>query len=641
MALPRREPAGADHGATIARPAPAVKPEIIAFAYTRDPGAPDSPEPGDRLRDPTSSRPASTPARQTDSRRSRRPGRLFGFGNGSGQTHASGTSGKGEQQFILDELLQVERAGQRQDVVLALGIEFRGGGLAGDEAETAIHRDVDVERRETALALERQRRSRVQVQPDLRLRARALLAPRLPRHPVARRRRAIGGGRIARAASDRARAIRPTARRPRRRTFARRDDGARTDGNSSRPSVRGPNVVHDGTIRCVSAPRLILASTSRYRRELLSRLHLPFEVQAPDVDETPAPSEQPAALARRLATAKAEAIAARAPDAVVIGSDQVADLDGICIGKPGNHERATEQLKSMSGRSVVFHTAVAVVCPHAWLRAHRGRLGHRSLSQADRRRDRALPARRAAVRLRRQRQVRDARDRLARSDRIGRSDRAGRAAADSHLRAVARGRHRPAGNPVAKPVSAPTGSLYLVPNALDLGAESASTALEDVLPLGVIRTAARLEHWIAENAKSTRAFLKRVDAVVPLAQTAAGDLDRRTAAAAEGRTASGRGLGSRRAAGAGPERPRHRPAVRSRPAGRGGSGLGRGPVGSRPRPPGRGACPARARCCWRWLRAATTGRASRSSAICRSMPGRGRPGSGSWKRSRAGPRRPS
>ena len=110
----------------------------------------------------------------------------------------------------------------------------------------------------------------------------------------------------------------------------------------------------------MSAPRLILASTSRYRRELLNRLHLPFEVEAPDVDETPALAEKPAALARRLATAKAQVISARAPDAVVIGSDQVADLDGICIGKPGNHARATAQLKSMSGRSVVFHTAVAV-----------------------------------------------------------------------------------------------------------------------------------------------------------------------------------------------------------------------------------------------------------------------------------------
>ena len=84
-------------------------------------------------------------------------------------------------------------------------------------------------------------------------------------------------------------------------------------------------------------------------------------MQAPDVDETPAPSEQPAALARRLATAKAQVISTQAPGAVVIGSDQVADLDGICIGKPGNHARATAQLKSMSGRSVVFHTAVAVL----------------------------------------------------------------------------------------------------------------------------------------------------------------------------------------------------------------------------------------------------------------------------------------
>ena len=111
----------------------------------------------------------------------------------------------------------------------------------------------------------------------------------------------------------------------------------------------------------MSSPRLILASTSRYRKELLSRLHLPFEARAPDVDETPMPTETPAALARRLATAKAEAIAVRMPDAVVIGSDQVADLDGVCIGKPGNHERATAQLQSMRGRAVVFHTGVAVV----------------------------------------------------------------------------------------------------------------------------------------------------------------------------------------------------------------------------------------------------------------------------------------
>ena len=108
-------------------------------------------------------------------------------------------------------------------------------------------------------------------------------------------------------------------------------------------------------------PPLILGSTSRYRRELLERLRLPFEVLAPDVDETPLAGEAPAALAQRLALAKAQAVSAKHPDAVVIGSDQVADLDGQPIGKPGTHERAVEQLRAMRGRSIVFQTAVAVV----------------------------------------------------------------------------------------------------------------------------------------------------------------------------------------------------------------------------------------------------------------------------------------
>lgn len=110
------------------------------------------------------------------------------------------------------------------------------------------------------------------------------------------------------------------------------------------------------------APRLILASTSRYRRELLERLRLPFEVMSPGVDETPLPDELPAELARRLALAKSMAVAQAHPDAIVIGSDQVADLDGAPIGKPGTHARALEQLRAMSGRTVVFQTAVAVVC---------------------------------------------------------------------------------------------------------------------------------------------------------------------------------------------------------------------------------------------------------------------------------------
>ena len=107
---------------------------------------------------------------------------------------------------------------------------------------------------------------------------------------------------------------------------------------------------------------LILGSTSRYRRELLARLGLPFEVVAPDVDETPNPGEAPADLAARLALAKARAVAQRHPQAIVIGSDQVADLDGEPLGKPGDHARATAQLRRMRGRTVVFQTALAVIC---------------------------------------------------------------------------------------------------------------------------------------------------------------------------------------------------------------------------------------------------------------------------------------
>ncbi len=107
---------------------------------------------------------------------------------------------------------------------------------------------------------------------------------------------------------------------------------------------------------------LILGSTSVYRRELLQRLRLPFEVVSPQVDETPLDGEAPQALAERLALAKANAVALLHPRAIVIGSDQVADLDGEPLGKPGNHANAVRQLQRMRGRTVVFQTAVAVVC---------------------------------------------------------------------------------------------------------------------------------------------------------------------------------------------------------------------------------------------------------------------------------------
>lgn len=116
---------------------------------------------------------------------------------------------------------------------------------------------------------------------------------------------------------------------------------------------------------------LILASTSPYRRELLQRLRLPFECARPAVDEAPLPGERPADLAHRLARAKAAEVAGRHPDAWVIGSDQVADLDGRVLGKPGGREAAIAQLAAMSAREVRFHTAVCL------------RRGERGLDAAD------------------------------------------------------------------------------------------------------------------------------------------------------------------------------------------------------------------------------------------------------------------
>jgi septum formation protein len=106
--------------------------------------------------------------------------------------------------------------------------------------------------------------------------------------------------------------------------------------------------------------RLVLASSSAYRKELLSRLQLPFEVAVPDIDESPLPGESPSATALRLAREKAAAVAVRLPGSIVIGSDQVATLDDAQIGKPGDHANALRQLQQMRGRRVVFHTALCV-----------------------------------------------------------------------------------------------------------------------------------------------------------------------------------------------------------------------------------------------------------------------------------------
>ncbi|NLY63910.1 MAG: septum formation protein Maf [Alcaligenaceae bacterium] len=109
-----------------------------------------------------------------------------------------------------------------------------------------------------------------------------------------------------------------------------------------------------------SVSRLILASSSRYRKEMLGRFLLPFESISPDIDETPLPGETPAQLALRLSIAKAQAVAANNPDCIIIGSDQVATLDGSPIGKPGNFDTAKKQLQALSGNCVEFHSALAV-----------------------------------------------------------------------------------------------------------------------------------------------------------------------------------------------------------------------------------------------------------------------------------------
>lgn len=106
---------------------------------------------------------------------------------------------------------------------------------------------------------------------------------------------------------------------------------------------------------------LVLASTSAYRRALLARLRLPFETMRPEVDETALADEGPARMAERLAFDKARSVALRFPDAWVIGSDQVADIDGHAMGKPGSFENAADQLSAASGRRIKFHTALCLL----------------------------------------------------------------------------------------------------------------------------------------------------------------------------------------------------------------------------------------------------------------------------------------
>ncbi|HWX67447.1 MAG TPA: Maf family nucleotide pyrophosphatase [Rhodanobacter sp.] len=136
----------------------------------------------------------------------------------------------------------------------------------------------------------------------------------------------------------------------------------------------------------VLLPRIVLGSTSRYRAELLRRLLTDFEQCAPGTDETPLPNEAPAERALRLAIAKAEAAAHGWHDALVIGSDQVAELDGLILDKPGTAERACAQLAASSGREVHFHTALCLLDTrdgHRHTHVDRTRVRFRELGTAE------------------------------------------------------------------------------------------------------------------------------------------------------------------------------------------------------------------------------------------------------------------
>lgn len=122
----------------------------------------------------------------------------------------------------------------------------------------------------------------------------------------------------------------------------------------------------------MSAPDIVLASTSPFRRELLARLGLPFLTASPDVDETPLPGEAPETTAMRLSESKARAVAARHPEALIIGSDQVACLEGRVFGKPGSHDNAVRQLQTMRGRSVNFFTGLCLLNARTGLARLRG-----------------------------------------------------------------------------------------------------------------------------------------------------------------------------------------------------------------------------------------------------------------------------
>ena len=286
--------------------------------------------------------------------------------------------GKAQQQLVFHQLAQIELATQRQYIVFALSVEFGRCRFALYKQKAALGREGHRDGLQAALAHKLKVRAGAQMKPCL-YGAGFPLASFAPDRPV----NLFASGNRGFAMLHVGKPVQ-RCERPMPSELAccigecRHVEAAWVERTLCHPRSlvvpeAAPSLLANpnGTMRAMVSPplpslqlppQLILASTSRYRRELLERLRLPFLMIAPQVDETPGDGEAPAALAQRLAQAKAAAVSAAHPHAVVIGSDQVADLDGVAIGKPGTHERATQQLRAMSGRAIVFQTAVTVSC---------------------------------------------------------------------------------------------------------------------------------------------------------------------------------------------------------------------------------------------------------------------------------------
>lgn len=283
-----------------------------------------------------------------------------------------GHQGQLHQQFIFQQLVQAWARLQSKHILFAIVVFGTGRGFIGHKPKPAVHRQRNVHRPQAALTSQRHHRVGLQMQPYSWRPTRSTgtkLALRPPPNPLDR-------SLISHPVLLAAQALEPVQGIIDLQMSARLSKGTHIQpvGTPCHLGVRfhpgsvkecGENTgmsTHRPAPSVTTSRALILGSTSRYRRELLARLGLPFDVASPQVDETPHPGEKPADLAMRLALAKAREVAQRHPQAVVIGSDQVADLNGEPLGKPGTHERAVAQLQRMRGETVIFQTALAVVC---------------------------------------------------------------------------------------------------------------------------------------------------------------------------------------------------------------------------------------------------------------------------------------